>query len=168
MKPIPLTRARHASNFAIALAKKGVPVERYLLRANLPADLQGDTGGDGIISAISMLDFAESAAMDSGILDLGFWAGTCPIGGYGDFGTRVAQATSLYGAIQTFCKEVRGECSEANYYLNHDRAKAWFCHGPVGSPPLLQHELYALMIMTQVIQLAQGTDWHPVRVRLQS
>jgi len=168
MKPIPLTRARHASNFAMALEQKGIPVERHLSRANLSADLLDNADGDGIISAISMLDFAESAAMDSGIRDLGFWAGTTPLSGYGNFGARVAFAPSLYGAIKTFCNEVLSECSEADYYLSHEESRAWFCHGPVPDPSQQQHELYALMIMTQVIKLALGSDWHPSRVRLQT
>ena len=168
MKPIPLTRARHASNFAIALEQKGIPVERHLSRSNLSIDLLEDTDGDGIISAISMLNFAESAAMDSGICDLGFWAGTTPLAGYGDFGTRVACASSLYDAIKKFCSEVRSECSEADYYLSHEGLRAWFCHGPVADPSQQQHELYALMIMTQVIQLALGSDWNPSQVRLQT
>jgi hypothetical protein len=39
MKAIPLTRARHAGNFATALASKGVPVAGYLELCNLPGDL---------------------------------------------------------------------------------------------------------------------------------
>ena len=168
MKSIPLTRARHAGNFVVALEQHGMPVERYLSRTHLPVNLMEHKGGDGIISAVSMLEFSEVAAQDSGILDLGFHAGTVPISGYGAFGVRVARAPTLYSSIQTFCNEVRDECTEADYYLTQDVSTAWFCHGPVGSPPLLQHELYALMIMTQVIQLALGEDWHPDQVRLQS
>ena len=168
MKSIPLTRGRHAGNFVIALEQHGVPVEHHLSRANLPFALMESPGSDDIIPAVSMLDFAERAAKDSGILDLGVRAGAVPISNYGVFGARVIQAPTLYGAIQTFCDEVCGECSEADYYLSHDGSRAWFCHGPVGNPVLLQHELYVLMIMTQVIQLALGDDWLPKQVQLQS
>lgn len=175
MESIPLTRVRHASNFVFALEEKGEPLygqpmERLLEGAKLPADLLHGIGDDGIISAVSMLEFAETAAHQTGILDLGFWAGKMPVEDYGDFGKRVICAPSLHGAIKTFCDEVRSECSTADYYLTHNRLSAWFCHGPVGVPPIRQsqHELYALMIIIQVIQLALGKRWKPSRIRLQT
>lgn len=170
MKYIPLTRARHANNFAIALEEKGAPIDRLLDRARLPAELLYSVGDDGVIPALNMLEFAETAALHTGILDLGFWAGTVPIEKYGEFGQHVVSAPTLYTAIKTFCDEVSDECSEANYYLKHDGAHAWFCHGPVADSPVQQsqHELYVLMIITQVIQLALGSDWYPTRIRLQA
>ena len=168
MRSVPLTRARHAQNFAIALKKWGVPVEGYLDRSHLPLDLLEGGSSDGVISALAMLDFAEIAAADTGVRDLGYWAGILPIKDFGDFGAHVAQAPSLHGAIQTFCSKVRSECSEADYYLVSNESKAWFCHGPIGTGFLQQqHELYALMIMTQVIRLALGADWRPARLRIQ-
>ncbi len=170
MKSVPLTRVRHADNFVIALHDKGMPSERLLDRAGLPAGILHEAGDDGIISALSMLEFAEISAHDTGIRDLGYWAGLVPLEGYGDFGRRVVGAPTLYGAISTFCREVRGECSEADYFLRHDAPNAWFCHGAVVNPTggQSQHELYALMIIVQVIRLALGPDWFPARVRLQS
>ena len=128
MKSVPLTRVRHADNFVIALHDKGMPSERLLDRAGLPAGILHEAGDDGIISALSMLEFAEISAHDTGIWDLGYWAGLVPLEGYGDFGRRVVGAPTLYGAISTFCREVRGECSEADYFLRHDAPNAWFCH----------------------------------------
>ena len=170
MKSVPLTRARHANNFAIALEDKGALIDGLLNRSHLPAELLQSIGDDGVISALSMLDFAENAAHQTGILDLGYWAGIVPLESYGEFGKHVVSAPTLYSAITTFCREVRSECSEADYYLKHDSSSAWFCHGPVGTSPIQQsqHELYALMIIIQVIQLALGSDWHPKRIRLQS
>lgn len=170
MKSIPLTRARHATNFATAMEAKDMPVERLLSRSGLPVDLVENVDDNSVISALNMLGFAENAALDTGIEDLGFWAGTCPIEKYGNFGIRVTSKPSLYEAIQTYCAEVKGECSEADYYLLQDQAMAWFCHGPILMAPSiqLQHELYALMIMVQVIQLALGADWQPKTIRLQT
>ena len=170
MKTLPLTRARHASNFAVALEDLGEPAERLLERTRLPAEFLDSIGGDGVISAVNMLDFAETAARHTGILDLGFRAGLVPVEQYGQFGRHVASAPSLHSAIVTFCREVRGECSEADYYLTFGETSAWFCHGPVGATTeqQSQHELYALMIITQVIQLALGSGWKPARIRLQS
>lgn len=170
MKSIPLTRVRHASNFVLALEDKGIDSERILRRANLSTELLGNLGSDGVISAISMLDFAEQAAYETGITDLGYFAGSVPVKSYGEFGKHVATAPTLYIAIMTYCNEVQGECSAADYYLAHDETNAWFCHGPVDGDPARQsqHELYALMIMTQVIQLALGADWQPELIRLQT
>lgn len=168
MKSIPLTRARHAINFAVALAKKGFSAATYLDRSHLPDDLLEDTGGDRIVSALNMLDFTERAAAGTGMRDLGYWAGALPIAGYGNFGARVAKAPSLNTAIQTFCSNVRDECSEAEYHVKYEQSTAWFCHGRNGGDSLQQqHELYALMIMMQVIRLALGPDWKPARIRLQ-
>ena len=168
MKSIPLTRARHAANFAVALAQKGVSPTAYLGRSHLPDDLSEASSGDRVISAIGMLDFAERAATATGIRDLGYWAGTIPIAEYGDFGLRVVKAPNLNLAIRTFCRTVRDECSEADYYLKYEQSTAWFCHGRNGGDSLQhQHELYALMIMMQVIRLALGAHWKPAHIRLQ-
>ena len=168
IKSVPLTRARHAINFGLALESKGIQAENWLKRSRLPVDLLEKRNDDCVVSALCMLDFAETAAADTCIHDLGYWAGTEPIKSYGDFGAHVVQAFSLYDAIQTFCSKVRGECSEADYYLVYNETKAWFCHGPSADCMLQrQHELYALMIMMQVIRLALGTDWRPAQLRLQ-
>lgn len=168
MRSIPLTRARHAANFAIALQRKGAATAAYLSRSHLPVDLMDAVSGDRVIPAISMLDFAEHAASDTGIHDLGYWAGTFPIELFGQFGTNVAQAPSLDSAIRTFCATAHNECSEADYYLTHDGINAWFCHGrKEGGLLQPQHELYGLMMMLQVIRLALGSSWQPKRVRLQ-
>lgn len=168
MKAMPLTRARHASNFGRALERKGLPVAGLLARSQLPEELLETVSDDSVISALSMLDFAEKAAAATGMNDLGYWAGLLPIENYGEFGARVVRAPTLHAAIRTFCATVLGECSEADYYLVHDAKTAWFCHGPIADGPTQrQHELYALMIMTQVIRLALGTGWRPRQVRLQ-
>lgn len=170
MKSVPLTRARHADNFVVALHDKGMPSERLLDQARLSAGILREAGGDGVISALNMLEFAEISAHDTGIRDLGYWAGLVPLEGYGDFGKHVVGAPTLYSAINTFCREVRGECSEADYFLRHDAPSAWFCHGAVVNPTdgQSQHELYALMIIVQVIRLGLGPEWFPARVCLQS
>jgi len=167
MKTIPLTRARHARNFAVALKDKGEASAQLLDRARLQPEFLDSIGRDGVISAIKMLDFAETAAWQTGILDLGFWAGSVPIEEYGTFGKHVTSSPNLHSAILTFCREVPEECSEANYFLTLGKTSAWFCHGPVSSN-MLQHELYAMMIIIQVIQQAMGSDWKPVNIRLQS
>ena len=132
--------------------------------------MEDTDGGDRIVSAINMLDFAERSALDTGVLDLGLRAGAVPIAGYGVFGQHVVAAPTLHGAIRRFCTTVRSECSEADYFLTIDGPVARFNHGPVVSTPVQQqqHELYALMIMAQVIRLALGADWQPRRVRLQT
>ena len=170
MKTIPLTRARHAGNFVIALQDQGQPVEPYISRFKLLDNLVVNVGGNSVMSAVTMLSFAERAALDTGIFDLGFFAGSVPVQEYGEFGQHVAGAPNLYSAIKTFCNEVSNECSAAGYYLTHDGISAWFCHSPIQGTPVLQlqHELYALMIMTQVIQLALGPGWRPRKIRIQS
>lgn len=170
MKSIPLTRARHATNFAIAMQDKGEKPDGLLASTHLDAELLHGIGGDGVISAISMLEFAENAAHRTGIRDLGFWAGLVPIEGYGAFGRHVINAPTLHGAIMTFCREVKSECSGSDYFLRIGDEEAWFCHGlvPGGEVQQSQHELYALMIITQVIRLALGADWQPDQIRLQS
>ncbi len=145
-------------------------IECLLERTRFSTDLLENSNDDGIISALSMLDFAETAAQETGICDLGFWAGMVPLESFGDFGKRIASAPTLHSAILTFCSEVSGECSEADYYLTYEGSSAWFCHGPFGSDPShqSQHELYALMIIIQVIRLALGSNWTPLRICLQS
>ena len=170
MESIPLTRARHAGNFLIALEQLGLPTSSYLTNFHLSEGLLEKKDGDIVMSAITMLELSQKAAIDQGVLDLGYYAGMVPIQNYGEFGQQVAGAPNLYSAIKTFCNEVTNECSAAGYYLAHDGTSAWFCHSPIQGTPVLQlqHELYALMIMTQVIQLALGPGWKPGSVRMQS
>ncbi len=65
MKAVPLTRARHAGNFAAALRSKGIPTERYLEGSHLPVDLLEEIDGGSVLSALSMLDFAENVKPES-------------------------------------------------------------------------------------------------------
>ena len=81
MKPIPLTRVRHATNFVVALEDKGEKADKLLASSHINAEFLDGIGNDGVISAISMLDFAEKAAQQTGIRDLGFWAGQVPVEG---------------------------------------------------------------------------------------
>jgi AraC-like DNA-binding protein len=146
----------------------GISYEGELERAHLPVDLFERHAHDSVISALSMLEFAERAAANAGIGDLGYWAGLVPLAGYGSFGERVADCPTLHTAVETFCSTVRFECSEAAYFLATGRSGMWFCHGRDGRNTLLaQHELYALMIMMQVIRLALGPQWKPERICLQ-
>jgi AraC-like DNA-binding protein len=117
-----------------------------------------------------MLEFAGKTALASGVLDLGLRAGEIPIQGYGEFGRYVVGAPTLHGAIQNFCATVRSECSEADYYMTTNGTTACFSHGSLLGTAVQrqQHELYALMIMVQVIRLALGEDWHPNRACLQT
>ena len=168
MKAIPLTRARHASHFARVLENRGISSGRLLAQSSLTDDLTAAIDDDAIISAVSMLDFAERAAIYTETPDLGYWAGLAPVEHYGRFGYRVARGPSLRSAIRSFCDLVLDECSEADYFLSCQDGRAWFCHGPIPSGPAQkQHELYALMIMTQVVRMALGAAWAPTYVHLQ-
>ena len=167
MKSIPLVRARYASSFVNALTQHGALVEKFLVRAHLPIDLLENA--DGLISAHSLWQFVEDAALGTGILDLGYWAGMAPIETHGDFGSNVVHAPSLYAAIQTFCSEARAEYSKADFYLAHDGSTSWFCRGPIEGTPAQQQqiELHLIIFMIQTIQLVLGAQWHPKKIRLQ-
>lgn len=168
MKPIPLVRARYATGFINSLIQHGAPVEKYLLRAHLPLELLEN--GDGLISAYSLWEFAADAALGTGILDLGYYAGFAPVETHGDFGSNVVHAPSLHAAIQTFCSEARAEYSEADFYLTYGGASSWFCRGPIEGTQAQQQqiELYLIILMLQTIQLVLGTKWQPKKIRLQS
>ena len=170
MDLIPLTRARHAGNFLIALKDQGLPVSPYLNRFNLSEGLIENIGSSELMSAITMMNFAEKAAKDQGVMDLGYYAGFVPVEEYGRFGKRVTSMPNLYTSLKTFCEEVDDECSLADYFLTHIGENAWFCHAKIDGPPVLQlqHELYVIRIMLQVIQLALGKEWSPRQIRIQS
>lgn len=168
MQTIPLARARHAKNFAAVLDSKGIPIDRYLERSLLPVNMLEEVSGDDVLCALKTLEFAEYAATDAGLLDLGYWAGLMPLKRYGVFGANVTRSPTLFAALRTYCSTVRTECSEANYYVKQSGSTIWFCHClGEGGPGLPQHELYALMIMVQVIRLALGQQWKPASIRLQ-
>ena len=167
MESIPLVRARYACSFVDALVQHGAPVEKFLVRAHLPVELLGNT--DGLISAHSLWQFVEDAALGTGILDLGYWAGMAPIETHGDFGSNVVHAPSLHAAIQTFCSEALAEYSKADFYLAHDDSTSWFCRGPIEGTLDQQHqvELHLILFMIQTIQLVLGAQWQPKKIRLQ-
>jgi len=168
MKSIPLVRARYATGYINSLIQHGAPVEKLLLRSHLPLELLEN--GDGLISAYSLWRFAEDAALSTGILDLGYYAGFALVETHGDFGSNVVHAPSLHAAIHTFCSEARAEYSEADFYLAYDGASSWFCRGPIEGTPAQQQqiELYLIILMLQTIQLVLGAKWHPKTIRLQS
>lgn len=168
MNSIPLVRARYACNFVSALHQKGAASAEHLVRAQLPEDIMEQT--NSVISGYSLWAFADDCALRTGLLDIGFWAGSAAIKGHGEFGSQIINAPTLHSAILTFCSEAHAEYSEADFYLTHDGSNAWFCRGPIDGTPnqRQQVELYVMMLMLQTIQLVLGGEWRPNRIRLQS
>lgn len=166
MKSIPLIRARYASNFVEILNRQAAPVEKYLENANLPVGLLENA--EGLISAHSLWKFMGDAAIETGILDLGFWAGRAPVEDHGDVGSNVFHSICLHDAISVFCREAHAEYSENEFSLSYGPTTSWFCSTSSPGTPIQkqQEELYTLMMMTQAIQLFLGADWLPAMTRL--
>jgi len=149
-----------------ALNRQAAPVEKYLDHANLPIELLEHA--NGVISTHSLYKFMEVAVLDTGILDLGFWASCVPIDEYGDFGSQIIYSPSLRDAINTFCNEAYSEDSGSNFYLDYRPTTSWFRRANTLGTPIQQQqaEIYDLMMMIRTTQAFLGSDWHPSMVRL--
>ena len=101
MKPIPLVRKAAVAPAVSYLAAEGIPVHKYLQRANLSAPSATDL--EQLVPLHQVCDFLSSVARAEGIDDLGFRVlgrrGTEHLGAYGRI---LAQALTLHEMIQIF------------------------------------------------------------------
>ena len=166
MDSIPLARARYAQNFVTAFHKKGVSVDDDLINARLPIDLLSD--GNNVITVNSLLTFVDQATLRTGMLDMGFWAGSTALENHGLVGYKISRAPDLYSAIQTYISEARAEFAYSDVYLAHKGSSAWLCRAPIIGTLNQQKQIeqYSISAMMQTIRLALGPNWRPERIRL--
>ncbi len=166
MRDVNVVRARYLAHIVDKLEARGIPVERYLARVQVPQELLRQP--DAIVSALSLLEFMELAIRDTGWRSLGYEAGSVPIAEHGPVGNYIMAAPTLYQAARRLITGYKRETSITDDYIAFEGGMAWICITPtLGTQEQKQQvELYNLNILQQLVRSALGADWVPDSVKV--
>ena len=166
MRDVNVVRARYLAHIVDKLEARGIPVERYLARVQVPRELLRQP--DSIVSALSLLEFMELAIKDTGWHSLGYEAGSVPLAEHGPVGNYILAAPTLYQAARRLITGYKRETSITDDYIAFEGGMAWICITPtLGTQEQKQQvELYNLNILQQLVRSALGPDWVPERVKV--
>lgn len=163
---IPLAKAAYKKQFTEAMIKMGVKPGPYYRKVGLPAKDPEDL--ESLIPLRPMYRMANIVALQEGIPNFGSRVAQLkPWHKIETLGPLIAASETLEALLLSFCKVASGQRSLADFQVNREDDGFWFgYHGPniIGSD--VQMELYRLTGMIQLVQLATGTSWRPVRVEL--
>jgi AraC-like DNA-binding protein len=164
--PVALVKAAFLQQFKTAMENNHVPIEPYFKKLRLP-----------------LVDMYDPEAF---LPEKPFWqlinqiaiAEMIP-----DFGMQVAQVTpwyqvesiqklinknqSLKALLDSFCEITPSQSNVTSFKLHTENALCWFEYS--GQPLIsndIQMELYRVTSMIELVQLAAGKNWRPLKVRL--
>lgn len=167
-RPIPLIRASGAAAFSKPLAELGVPIDRLWGRAGIAPDVLDD--GDRLIPLQALVEFAEEAACDQGILDLGLRvAERTPFESLGVFGALTRSQPTLKKAIETAIALVASYDSGERVWTVHERDGVRIRRRVrVADERFRQADLFTFGLIVNLVRVAAGPQWRPTYSELQS
>ena len=168
-QPVALIRVAWLIPVVSFLRRIGVPLERLLASAHLPASAFEDP--EDLLSVLQVFGFMEESARVSGIANLGLLAGQgTSIDALGVFGHLMLRSRTVHEAIETGIHTTAAFSSGLRCSLAHDGDR-------VRLRPLLvdglgaahgQASEYSLMLTLNVLRLAAGPRWRRDDVLLET
>jgi AraC-like DNA-binding protein len=171
MKPIPIMRGIHLSNFLKFLRSIGAPVERGLHQVKLP--IQHVAQLDSYLPAPNVLAFFRVMSHSQGVDDLGLRAvqhirmdNLC-----GDFLRAACQAPTLCSALQAFCRLANHETTYIDFWMSVDRSRV-----RIFNFFNIEHDMVELrcsewvqnFALVEIIRAFAGPQWLPTEMAFQS
>jgi AraC-like DNA-binding protein len=172
MENIALIHSSQTLPFIEFLENNGCPTEHLLKKSKLPLALLDRV--DGYIPEQQLWKLLDIVADREGLNNFGLRVGKdIHIRGLlGGLVTRLAQQPTLHSVLDTFCRLVKEESSDAQFWLSRssDGKHHWFCRGGVPGIQVGQREAeqYTLLLMVELIRLVTCSQWQPKHVHLQS
>lgn len=161
---IPLVRVAVFAPFVDAARQIGVPVEKTLQSVGLPT-LPADAP-ELLLPELPCWHFIQSVARTEGIPDFGLIAGNTTA--HQDISTLtplIAGCTNLYDLLKRFCAVAPLQAYTAVYALEEKGDAVWFTQkGVCLLAEDIQVQLFVIMGMIQLVQLAAGPDWRPAEI----
>jgi hypothetical protein len=170
LTPIPLHRVATAMPFINYLHQTGAPVERELMRANLPVQAMEDP--DCFIPSRNYWTFIANVVKRKGMEDLGFRVGQQVGANAADPGLakRLTRLATLHRALDKFCKIASAEITQVDLWLGPADKNTHQLHYRTSydreHPACVQFQWYGLMAAVAAIQLFAGKHWKPRQIGL--
>jgi AraC-like DNA-binding protein len=163
-KTIPLVRAAVFAPFIDAARQIGVPVEKTLQAVRLPT-LPADSP-ELLLPELPCWQFIQSVARKEGIADFGLLAANSTA--HQDISTLtplISDCKNLYDLLKRFCAVAPLQAYTAVYALEEKGGVVWFTQkGACLLEDDIQVQLFVVMGMIQLVQLAAGPDWRPAEI----
>jgi AraC-like DNA-binding protein len=168
MRPVPLIRAAGVLAFARFLDSIGAPVEKRWERLGLSPRALFEP--EHLLPLHQVVRFIESGAREQGVDDLGLRVGQqSTLEALGRFGTAIRAAGTLGRAFDTARSMVSAHNSAAAFWIVADRGSARICRRVRDGGGASRHiDLFTVALLIQLVRLAAGSDWTPLRVEVQS
>ena len=162
---IPLVRAAVFAPFIDVARQIGVPVEKTLQSVRLPS-LPADSP-ERLLPELPCWQFIQSVAWKEGIPDFGLLAANSTA--HQDIATLtplISDCTNLYDLLKRFCAVAPLQAYTAVYALEEQGDVVWLTQkGACLLEEDIQVQLFVVMGMIQLIQLAAGPDWRPTEIQ---
>jgi len=164
IRTIPLVRIGVFDAFIDLAYKIGVPVEKTLRSVGLPTELSDCP--DTLLPELPAWRFVQSVSLIEGISNFGLLAvDTSPHQDIPTLAPLLQGCTNLYDLLKRFCITAPLQSSTAQYSLEHSEDVIWFKQK--GNRLLnddVQIQMFKLLGMIQLVQLATGRNWRPAEI----
>lgn len=169
MSPFPLTRSYQTFPIINFLSGKGVPVERYIRRHQLPERMI--SVAQLWINESRFWALCDDVANREGLPDLGLRVQrSTHLSDLGDFGNSILAQPTLLQAINLFCDLAKSEALGVDYGVVNHNGEMWFVDAtqmrPVSNSETV--ELYNVCLFKSLVDFAVGYDWTPPKVNLRA
>jgi AraC-like DNA-binding protein len=162
---IHLVKAAFHAQFVTAMGLRGIDSDFYFRKFNLPTEV---TDPESLLPVKPFFHLINVVSINEKMPDFGsFVAQTTPWHKVLSLGPLIEKSDNLYQLLQTFCDIASGQSSIVDFTLVDQGTHFDFCYAdkPIYKGDI-QMELYRITSMIQLIHLATGAEWRPVKVRL--
>jgi len=163
---IALTKAAFVEQFRKALDNNGVSTEQYFRKFRLPLAEIYDP--EALLPEKPFWRLVNQVAIAEMIPDFGMQvAQVKPWHQVASIQPLINKQKNLKILLDTFCEIASSQSSIVNFSTRVDNGTCWFEYS--GQPLIsndIQMELYRVTSMIELVQLAAGKNWRPIKVRL--
>lgn len=161
---IPVIRTSIFEPFLAAARRIGVPVDRHLRRAHLPA--MQEQQPDLLLPEIPTWRFVQSVAQTQGIATYGILClETIRFIELSSLKPLISHCANLNQLLQRVCAAAPLMSNSARYQLETRNDSVFFCNrGRRLLPDDIHAQLFQVFGMIQLVQLAMGPGWRPEEI----
>jgi hypothetical protein len=162
---IPLTRESILVPFIHAARQIGCPVEKLLNAVKLPSQLTGDP--DALLPEIPCWQFVHAVARTDKLDTFGLiTANLTPHMDLSGLKQLLIGCLNLNDLLKRICRIAPMLSTVNNYALEEDGDVVWFAQKGIRLNPHDTHvELFEVLGMIQLVQVAAGLRWRPPQIR---
>ena len=163
---VALVKAAFLQQFKTAMANNKVAIEPYFQKLRLPLVDMYDP--EALIPEKPFWHLINRVAIAEMIPDFGMQvAQVTPWHQVESIEKRINKSQCLKTLLDSFCDITPSQSNVTSFTLHTENALGWFEYG--GQPLIsndIQMELYRVTSMIELVQLAAGKNWRPLKVRL--